>query len=151
MSRSTDWETPSNEPEKIAGDRRRDKRYEISLDVRWKLIRRRKVLDNGVGRTMDLSSGGMLIDAGRPLPVGLNLELSITWPVLLHNVAPLQLVVTGRIVRARGSQAAIKMVQHEFRTIGVPTEGRTSMSGTTRTPVPFLGGSSRETMGLAKA
>ena len=27
----------------IAGDRRRDKRYETELDLRWKLIRRRRV------------------------------------------------------------------------------------------------------------
>jgi len=150
MSRSIEWETSSNESDRIAGDRRRDKRYEISLDVRWKLIRRRKVLDNGVGRTMDLSSGGMLIDAGRPLPVGLNLELSITWPVLLHNTAPLQLVVSGRIVRARGTHAAIRMIQHEFRTIGVAGENRTVMTSPTRSPLPFFGGGSRETMGMAK-
>jgi hypothetical protein len=150
MNRMMDWELPSNEPDKIAGDRRCDKRYEICLDVRWKLIRRRKVLDTGTGRTMDLSSGGMLIDAGRPLPVGLNLELSITWPVLLHNVAPLQLVVSGRIVRARGTQVAVRMVQHEFRTAGVPSEQRALMTGTTRAPIPLMGGP-REPLGLVKA
>ena len=150
MNRMTEWELPSNEPDKIAADRRCDKRYAICLDVRWKLIRRRKVLDTGTGRTMDLSSSGTLIDAGRPLPVGLNLELSITWPVLLQNVAPLQLVVSGRIVRARGTQAAIRMVQHEFRTAGVPSEQRASMTCTTRAPIPFIGGQ-RERLGLVKA
>ena len=107
--------------EGIHGDRRDDRRYGITLDLRWKLVRRRKVLDTGVGSTVDLSSGGVLFDAGRPLPVGLNVELAIAWPVLLHNIAPMQLVVTGRIVRSDGERTAVMVNQHEFRTTGVPT------------------------------
>src|SRR6266436_3152552 len=92
----------------IAGDRRQDRRYGIHLDVKWKLIRRRRVLDAGTGKTVDLSSGGLLFDPGRHLPEGLNVELSITWPVLLHNVAPLQLVVSGRIVRTGNRTVALQ-------------------------------------------
>src|SRR5262245_17615401 len=92
----------------IAGDRRNSQRYGLHLDLRWKLIRRRRVLDTGTGATIDLSSGGLLFDAGRHLPEGLNVELAIAWPVLLHNVAPLQLMVSGRIVRSRGRHIAIR-------------------------------------------
>lgn len=108
--------------DKIAGDRRSDRRYDIALDLRWKVIRRRRVLDAGTGTTLDLSSGGILFETDRQLPTGLNVELSISWPVLLHNVAPLQLVVTGRIVRAAGRRTAIRMMQHEFRTAKHPTD-----------------------------
>ena len=83
------WPEPQ-QTESIHGDRRYDRRYEIALEVRWKLVRRRKVLDSGVGTTVDLSSGGIFFDAGRPLPVGLSVELSIAWPALLHNVAQMQ-------------------------------------------------------------
>jgi hypothetical protein len=58
----------------------------------------------------------------------LNLELSIDWPMLLHNVAPLQLVVFGRIVRSRGKHIAIRMIQHEFRTMATASEHRTPTS-----------------------
>lgn len=102
----------------IGGDRRFDRRYGIALELRWKLVRRRKVLYAGVGRTVDLSSGGILFDAGQSLPVGLNVELSIAWPALLHDVAPMQLAVVGRIVRTNGARTAIHMTQHEFRTAG---------------------------------
>jgi hypothetical protein len=108
----------------IAGDRRADRRYDIRLELRWKLVRRRRILDSGVGYTLDFSSGGILIDAGRHLPAGLNIELSISWPVLLHNVAAMQLAVSGRIVRAEQSRIAVRMVQHEFRTIASPPEHR---------------------------
>jgi hypothetical protein len=63
--------------------------------------------------------------------------LSISWPVLLHNVAPLQLVVYGRIVRSDGNRTAIRMVQHEFRTAGVPADHRNVLAAATRTPAVF--------------
>ncbi len=116
------WEEKIEKPDSIAGDRRSDRRYAIGLDLRWKLIRRRRVLDSGTGRTVDLSSGGILIETERTLPVGLNVELSVAWPVMLHNVAPMQLVIAGRIVRTAGRQAGIRMIQHEFRTAGLSAE-----------------------------
>jgi hypothetical protein len=134
------WEQQSKEIEGIAGDRRHDRRYDIHLELRWKLIRRKRVLETGIGRTLDLSSGGILIEADRPLPVGLNMELSLAWPVMLHNVAPMQLMVSGRIVRATGQRAAIQMVQHEFRTAGVAAEHRNVLSMASRTPVNLLAG-----------
>jgi hypothetical protein len=127
-------EEPKN-GEGINGDRRYGRRYELELEVRWKLVRRRKVLDTGSGATIDLSSGGILFEAGRPLPVGMNVELSIAWPALLHNVAPMQLVVSGRIVRTSGNRTAVAMAQHEFRTLGT-ADNRGTVS--LRTPSALL-------------
>ncbi len=86
------------------------------------------MLDNGTGRTLDLSSGGILFDAGRPLPAGLNVELSISWPALLFNVAPMQLAISGKIIRAEGTQVAVRIMQHEFRTSGAPIDRNTLTS-----------------------
>ena len=130
----------SNEREEIGGDRRSDRRYLIQLELRWKLIRRRRVLDTGTGATIDLSSGGILFDAGRELPPGMNVELSISWPVLLHNVAPLNLVVSGRIVRSAANRVAVRMNQHEFRTTKLSSEHRDSTLPTSRTPSLFSKG-----------
>jgi hypothetical protein len=138
MRTADDWDETIQEFDAIGGDRRRDKRYALELNVRWKLIRRRRLLENGEGRTVDLSSGGVLFDAGRPLPPGLNVELSITWPVMLHNVAPLQLLVYGKIVRSDGRFTAVRMVQHEFRTAGTVMERRMALATGTRPAVPFL-------------
>ncbi len=128
------WSQQPPEIDSIAGDRRFDRRYRIELELRWKLIRRRKIRDTGSGNTIDLSSGGILFNAHRPLPVGMNVELSISWPVLLHNVAPMQLVVSGRVIRSSGAQIAVRMNQHEFRTIGVPPDHRAVLAAATRTP-----------------
>jgi hypothetical protein len=118
------WLEEPSPQQTIAGERRADRRYEIQLELRWKLIRRRKVVETGTGRTVDFSSGGVLFDAARELVPGLNVELNISWPVLLHNVAPMQLVISGKIVRIRGTLAAVRMVQHEFRTTGATPERR---------------------------
>lgn len=134
------WDDTIRQVESIGGDRRADRRYDLRLDLRWKLIRRRRILENGVGQTVDFSSGGVLIETDRTMPVGLNVELSVSWPVLLHNVAQLQLVITGRIVRSQGARTAIRMVQHEFRTVGTPAEARNGASANVmRAAVPFFG------------
>ncbi len=135
----TGSETQSTD--RIRGDRRRDRRYLLNLDLRWKLVRRRKVLESGNGRTVDVSSSGVCFDAGRPLPVGLNVELSIAWPALLHNIAPMQLVVSGRIIRAEGMRAAVRMIQHEFRTAGSSSAEQLGNPGKSRAAnLPVSGG-----------
>ena len=48
----------------IAGNRRQNRRYDLHLEVKWKLIRRRRVLETGAGQTLDISSGGIRFDAG---------------------------------------------------------------------------------------
>jgi hypothetical protein len=128
------WGKPVAESDAIGGERRQDRRYHLQLELKWKLIRRRRLLETGTGRTIDVSSGGIRFDAGRHLPEGLNVELSISWPVLLHNVVPMQLVATGKIVRCDGRQVAIQTVHHEFRTAGVSGERSTPLEIAPRDP-----------------
>ena len=138
MACSSTWDQETKAPEGIAGERRGDRRYPILLDLRWKLIHRKRVLDTGEGRTLDLSSGGVRFESGRTLPEGFDVELAIFWPVLLHNVAPMQLVVSGRIVRSESGQIAIRMVQHEFRTVGMPANRGVTPSKTVLSHTSFL-------------
>jgi hypothetical protein len=134
MDSTVFWGRPGAESDAIGGERRRDRRYHLHLELKWKLIRRRRLLDTGGGRTIDISSGGIRFDAGRHLPEGLNVEVSISWPVLLHNVAPMQLIATGKIVRCDGRQVAIQTVQHEFRTVGTASERTTPLEIPPRDP-----------------
>ncbi len=135
-----DWRKSQEPGEHIGGERRGDRRYEISLDVRWKVLRRKRALDSGLGHTVDLSSGGILFEAGRKLPVGLKVQLSIAWPVLLHNSSPLQLSVAGRVVRSDNQRTAIEIIQHEFRTAGLSTEQRSGLAAAARAPLGYRAG-----------
>jgi hypothetical protein len=58
------------------------------------------------------------------------MELLISWPVLLHDTAPLKLVVAGRVVRWDGTCVAVRVTQYEFR-----TAGRMAGSATRRPPL----------------
>jgi hypothetical protein len=119
-----DWLEQPKAVDSIAGERRGDRRYDIQLELKWRLIRRKKVVQSGVGHTVDFSSGGVLFDAGRELVAGLNVELSVSWPVLLHKIKPMQLVISGKIVRVQGTRAALRMTQHEFRTAAMASVQR---------------------------
>ena len=118
------------EPATIGGERRVERRYSLQLEIRWKLLHRRRVLDTGAGRTRDLSSHGILFETGRMLPFGSRLEVAVSWPALLHGVAPLKLVAAGRVVRSDQTCAAIRMTQHEFRTAGASTDRANTMTAT---------------------
>ena len=122
--------------ERIGGERRSDRRYNIALRVRWDLRRRKRLLESGAGRTVNLSSGGILLETGRQLPVGLNLTMAISWPVLLHDTTLMQLIVDGRVVRSDGRGVAVRTIQHEFRTLGVPLERRAGRAPES-VPLPF--------------
>ncbi len=118
----------------IEEERRNSRRYAINLEVRWKLVRRRRVIDSGVGHTLDLSSRGIRFHAGRDLPTGMSVYLAVSWPARLDNVAPMQLAIQGPIVRSGEGWAAIRTAQHEFRTlaVGVPAAHHAIPSRITR-------------------
>ena len=121
------WPQEDALSQRIRGERRGNRRYRIVLELRWHVVRRRRVLESGTGRTLNLSSAGILFDAGRYLPPGLGVEISISWPALVNDVAPLELVVAGHVVRTDGSRVAMHVSQHEFRTasdscVGVPRD-----------------------------
>src|SRR5215471_10039059 len=100
-----------------AKERRSGRRFEIALDLRWRLLHAGKVNGSGTGRTVDLSRNGVLFEAMPRLPEGTNVELSIRWPVLLRDATSLQLKVVGEVVRSEDGCAAVRMRHHEFRTV----------------------------------
>jgi hypothetical protein len=108
--------------ETIGGDRRAERRYDLELAVRWTVRYRRRALESGTGRTRDLSAHGMMIETGRALQPGSQIEVVVSWPALLHGVCPLSLVAAGRVVRSDGTCTAIRMTQHEFRTTGISAQ-----------------------------
>jgi len=113
--------TPSLElaPESAhRSDTRLHRRYPIALDVRCSLLKRGRRERSGFTRSLNISSGGILLEAGDSLPSTGMLELVITWPFLLDGVCPLRLVMRGRIVRSDRKGIAVKISSHEFRTSG---------------------------------
>ncbi|MFB3828626.1 MAG: PilZ domain-containing protein [Bryobacteraceae bacterium] len=102
----------------IRGDRRKHRRYGLTLELRYKSLKGRRVIEMGYGTTCDLSVGGLAFFSDQALPQGAAVEIWMDWPVLLHDQHPLQLVVFGRVVRSTSAITAIRMTRHEFRTAG---------------------------------
>jgi hypothetical protein len=70
----------------------------------------------GAGLSVNISSVGVLFTAEEELTVGERLEVTLDWPAPLDGTVPLRLFVFGRVVRADGRRAAMKIDHHEFRT-----------------------------------
>jgi PilZ domain len=110
------------QPTESASERRTKRRYPIHLEVHYKLLKQRRVERLGAGRTLNISSGGVLFEADGVLPPNGPIELALNWPFLLHGSCNLKLVIRGRIVRTADRAIAIRADFHEFRTAGVRTQ-----------------------------
>ena len=101
-------------------------RFPIALDLSYAVLRNR-IEYRGIGRTLDISSGGVLFEAAEIFDVamarqGAAIELGLNWPCLLDERCSLKLIIGGHIVRFHGRQIAVRMSHYEFRTAGVSSE-----------------------------
>jgi hypothetical protein len=103
---------------KDASDRRCADRFPIERDVRYKVLSKRSQDESGGGKTLNMSSSGVLFTAEHFLVPGKRVEVSISWPAQLNNTTKLKLVARGRVVRSEGGKAALEIQQYEFRTSG---------------------------------
>lgn len=105
-----------NTEEKQQSDRRHSDRFPIEREVRYRVLSKRSGEESGDGRTINISSSGVLFTADHILLPGRRMELSISWPAQLDNKCALKLVARGRVVRFEQGRAAIEIQQYEFRT-----------------------------------
>ncbi len=102
----------------IGGERRSSGRFPIQQEVRYTILEGKNRSECGVGRTLDISSGGIRFTTEDRLRTGKRMELAVSWPARLDGTCRLKLVAMGRVVRAEGHQVAVTIEQYEFRTQG---------------------------------
>ena len=108
-------------PEQIKdSDRRRSDRFAIEREIRYRALNKRGGEEAGEGKTVNMSSSGVLFTSGQILRPGRRIELAISWPAQLNNKCALKLVARGRIVRFDNGLAAMEIQQYEFRTQSAP-------------------------------
>lgn len=103
---------------KDKNDRRASDRFPLERDVRYRIMNRKTGDEVGAGKTLNMSSNGVLFTTDGLLIPGRRVELAISWPAQLNSKVPLKLVARGRIVRSEGGMAAVEIQQYEFRTQG---------------------------------
>lgn len=99
-------------------DRRTADRFAIEREVRYRTLNKRTESKEGTGKTVNISSNGVLFTTDQILAPGKRLELNISWPAQLDNKCQLKLVARGRVARMEEGRAAIEIQQYEFRTMG---------------------------------
>jgi hypothetical protein len=98
-------------------ERRSSKRFPIEQEVQYRILDHKAAApENGIGKTLDISSGGVLFETAQRLRFGKRVEVSINWPAKLDGNCLLKFVAVGRVTRADDARAAIRIEQYEFRT-----------------------------------
>ena len=97
-------------------DRRSADRFPMDREVKFSVMNRRGGDETGEGKTVNMSSSGVLITSSQMLLPGRRVELAISWPAQLNNKVALKLVARGRVVRYEHGYAAVEIQQYEFRT-----------------------------------
>ena len=108
--------------EKIQGDRRLQRRYPLELDLEFRVVDDDKVVSTGIGKTGNMSSGGVLFYASEGVPTGPHVELAVRWPAVLGNAPFLELRIFGRLVRSDSQGIAMRMSRYHFEKLGNPRE-----------------------------
>jgi hypothetical protein len=94
-------------------ERRTAPRYPIQLGLSFRLIQRNLTVDEGKARSLDISSRGIFMEVNRTFPTGALLELSLDWPLLRDGMYPLELRITGRVIRSNGRGTAVRALSHD--------------------------------------
>lgn len=101
----------------LALERRSKARYPVELKVRFRALPSDGIALLGCGRTLNVSSSGLLIATDEPLvKAGSRLHVSMEWPSMLNDKTPLQLIVVCRVIRRQASGFAAVMERYQFRT-----------------------------------
>jgi hypothetical protein len=96
------------------GDRRLARRYPIATELEYRIIGREGLAYRGAGRTINLSTRGILFQSEQALTPGMRIELTIAWPARLNDAVDLNLCVSGRVARTDGKSHVVRIREHEF-------------------------------------
>jgi hypothetical protein len=105
---------PNDQPE-----RRASKRFPIERTIRYRVVGHSTVGESGNGKTVNMSSGGILIITDRPLSPGMRLEIEVDWPLITADEGSLKLSIQGQIVRSKKDDvvlSGVKILRHTFHT-----------------------------------
>ena len=100
-------------------ERRGTARFPMREDLKYRLLHAKNKPVEGLGRTLNIGSGGILFTTKEPLPLGRTVELSVNWPARLDGTCPLKFVATGRVIRSETDQAVVRIERYQFKTRGM--------------------------------
>src|ERR1041384_1976994 len=88
-------------PRSWANEARAKTRYSMEVDLEYRLVDAVKGVITGRGRSINLSSTGVLFESETALMPGMRVALFVVWPARLESGIGLKLCITGRTIRAQ--------------------------------------------------
>lgn len=95
-------------------DRREHKRYPVALPMRYRVTPRNAVPLTGTGTTCDISEGGVGFFCREALPTGSHIEVVAQWPTKAAGGTPLDLRMTGFVLRSNQTVAAAMVTSRKL-------------------------------------
>jgi len=96
------------------------RRFPIRQEVRYQCVKGSRILDVGVGKTLEISSREVRFTTQHDLKRGQKMRLAVGWPVMLDHTCRIKLEISGWIVQSEPGKAAVRIERYEFRTCGAP-------------------------------
>lgn len=96
-------------------DRRRKQRIPLAARVRYQLLGENVDRREGKGRSINISSCGILFTTRRDLNPGDRLAVYVEWPLKQDGGRQMELAALARVVRREDRKAAVEILQYEFR------------------------------------
>jgi c-di-GMP-binding flagellar brake protein YcgR len=100
--------------EHMIGNRRQVQRFNLRLNLRYRVSEKGIEHRWSSGTTRDLSREGLGIKPRRALSVGSHIEIRIDWPARYESVHPVELQITGFVIRSENGRAAVRISSHRF-------------------------------------
>jgi hypothetical protein len=107
-------------------DRRVNRRYDLRLPVHYRVAQKGLPVRSGSGMTCDVSTTGISFRCRRPLPVGSHIEVTVAWPARYAELYPIDLIITGFVVRSDSGRTAVRMTSRRFKTESMTAPYRAS-------------------------
>ncbi len=108
--------------ERAFNDRRMSQRYELRLSLHYRISQKWSAPRSGSGLTIDISASGISFRCRKPLPVGAHIEMMVDWPARYGELYPIELQITGFVVRSDPGRTAVRMTSRKFRVSAIPAE-----------------------------
>jgi hypothetical protein len=102
-------------------ERRRRKRYPLQFDLEYRVFGKGHSIFAGTAKTLNISSGGVLLTPTDQVCRGQLVELSIQWPTRAPGTENAILEILGRAQRVDAAGTAVRILRFGF----YPRERRT--------------------------
>jgi hypothetical protein len=95
-------------------NRRAANRYGLDLQFDYRVFGRDGSVQEGWGRTLNMSSGGLLVAPDQPICKGRTIEITVQLSAQFKDTPGPRLVVLGHVLRSDATGAAIRILRHGF-------------------------------------